>query len=118
MLVLCLHCYFRLISILFQLIVLLKPDFNSFDRFALSQIDKDSTGTQSFVFVIANVLAPVELVIKQFTAQVKMRQIYKINSISRVLQKLLKYFNTTSISTPLCIISSRGFYCHSHLGFE
>ena len=38
---------------LFQLIVLLKPDFNCCNRFALSLVDEVTTGTQSFVSVIA-----------------------------------------------------------------
>ena len=40
---------------LFQLIVLLKPDFNSVNNFALSWVDKVTNGTWSFVSVILNV---------------------------------------------------------------
>ena len=50
---------------LFQLIVLLRPDFNRWSNFALSWVDKVTTGTKSFVSVIANLPAPVELVITQ-----------------------------------------------------
>ena len=43
----------------------------------------------------------------QFSDQVKMRLISQlINGISRVLQKLLKYFNSTIIPT---------FFCRQHL---
>ena len=40
---------------LFQLITLLKPDFNCSNNFALSCVDKITTGTYNFVSVIANV---------------------------------------------------------------
>ena len=39
---------------LFQLIVLLKPDFNYWSYFALSWVDKVTTTTKSFVSVIAD----------------------------------------------------------------
>ena len=39
---------------LFQLIVLSKPDSNCFDSLMLSQVNKVTTGTQSFVLVIVN----------------------------------------------------------------
>ena len=44
---------------LFQLIVLLKPDFNYCNGFALSWIDKVKIGTQSFVSVILSFVSPV-----------------------------------------------------------
>ena len=50
---------------LFPLIVFLKPDFNCWSNFALSWVDKVTTGTQSFVSVIPNLPALVELVITQ-----------------------------------------------------
>ena len=54
----------------------------------------------TFVSVIANLPAPVELVITQVDDHVKMRLTSQlIKGISRVLQKLLKYFNGTVIST-------------------
>ena len=40
---------------LFQLITLLKPDFNCCNNFALSCVHKVITGTYNFVSVIANV---------------------------------------------------------------
>ena len=56
------------------------------------------------VLVIANVLAPVELVITQFTNQVRMRLISQlIEGISRVLKKLLMYFNCTATSTSFVL---------------
>ena len=87
-------------SYLFQLIVLLKPDFNCWSNFALSWVDKVTTGTYSFVSVIENFPSAVELVIAQSLDQVKRRlSLQLINGISRVLQKLLKYFNGTIFST-------------------
>ena len=54
----------------------------------------------SFVSVIANIPAPVELVIAHFTNQANIRFISQITiGISRILQKLLKSFNDTAIST-------------------
>ena len=58
---------------LFQLIVLLKPDFNYWSNFALPWVDRVTTGRLSFVSVIANFPAPVELVITQVDDHVKMR---------------------------------------------
>ena len=56
------------------------------------------------VLVIANVLAPVELVITQFTNQVRMRLISQlIEDISRILKKLLMYFNSTATSTSFVL---------------
>ena len=55
--------------------------------------------------VIANLPAPVELVIAQVDDHVKMRLISQlINSISRILQKSLKYFNGTIISTSFLLL--------------
>ena len=44
---------------LFYLIVLLKPDFNYWNNFALSWADKVTIGTKSFVSVILNYVSPV-----------------------------------------------------------
>ena len=94
-------------SYLFQLIVLLKPDFNCWSNFALSCVDKVTTETYSFVSVIANFSAPVELVITQPLYQVKVRLTSQLtNGISRVHQKLLKYFNGTIISTFFVFLSA------------
>ena len=41
---------------MFQLVVLLKVDFNCYNSFALSEVDNVPTGTQSFVSIIANVV--------------------------------------------------------------
>ena len=46
-------CYYFW-SILFQLIVLLQPDVNYCNSFALSSVDKVTTGIQSFTLVIPN----------------------------------------------------------------
>ena len=55
-------------------------------------------------------MGPVELVITQFTDQVRAILISKFNkSISRVLQRLLKYFNGAAISTYL-VLPSAGFF--------
>ena len=52
-------------SHLFQIIVFLKPGFSCWSNFALSLVDKVTTGTYNFVSVIANFPSPVELVITQ-----------------------------------------------------
>ena len=66
---------------LFQLIVLLKPDFN----FILSWVDKVTTGTWSFVSVTANFSAPVELVITQLEDHVKILSTFSVLPLSGVL---------------------------------
>ena len=80
-----------------MLIVLLKLDFNYFNSFALSRVDNVTTGTSSFLSVIVNVdilMAIGASIVKQFADQVRIRLIPQlINGISRVLQKVLKYFN-------------------------
>ena len=59
---------------LFQLTVLLKPDFTCWSNFALSWVDKVTTGEKIFVSVIANYSAPVEFVIMtQIDGHVKIR---------------------------------------------
>ena len=95
---------------LFQLIVLLKPDFNCCNSFALSWIDKVIAGKDSFACAILNFAIPVAEEITQSSDQVKMRLISQlINGISRVLQKLLKYFNDTAISTSFVFLAARDF---------
>ena len=65
---------------------------------------------QNFVSVIANLPAPVELLIIQVDDHVKMKLTSQlINGISRVFQKLLKYFNGTIISTYFVFPSSGVF---------
>ena len=84
---------------LFQLNVLLKPDFNCFNSFTLSWVDEVTTGTLSFVSVTINVgswSAAVPATKHQLLYQVNIRLISELcNGISSVLQKLLKYFNGT-----------------------
>ena len=66
--------------------------------------------TGSFASVILNFPSPVELVITQSLDQVKIRLTSQlINGISSVLQKLLKYFNGTIISTSF-VLSSAGVF--------
>ena len=86
---------------LFQLIANLNHDFNCCNSFALSSVDKVTNGTENFVSVIDDVAVwfAAALDITQFPDLVRMRLISQlINSISRVLQKLLKYFNGKIIS--------------------
>ena len=60
--------------------------------------------------VIANLSASVELVIVQVDDHVKMRLISQLsNSISRILQKSLKYFNGTIISTSFVLLLALAF---------
>ena len=63
-----------------------------------------TTETQSFVSVISNLRAAVESVRTQVDNHVKIRLTSQlINDISRVLQKLLKCFNGTVISTSFVL---------------
>ena len=83
---------------LFQLFTLLKPDLNCWSSLELSCVDKVTTGTYNFVSVILNIPAPVELVIIQVDDHYKIKLTLQfIKGISRVLQKLLKFFNGTII---------------------
>ena len=85
---------------MFQLVTLLKPDLNCYNNFSLSSVDKVTTGTYKFVPVILNFPSPRELIITQFVDHIKFELTPQlIKGISRVLQKLLKYFNGTIIST-------------------
>ena len=71
---------------------------------SLSLVDKVTAGTYNSVSVIANFPSPVELVITQSLDHVKIRLTSQlINSTSSVLQKLLKYFNGTIISTSIVL---------------
>ena len=65
----------------------------------MSSVDRVTTETRSFVLVTANFVAPVAAEITQSSDQVRIRLISQlIRNISRVLQKLLQYFDGTSIS--------------------
>ena len=58
----------------------------------------------NFLFLLANVLAPVKVVMTQFSDKISMKFISQlISGISSVLQKLSKYFNRTVISTFLIL---------------
>ena len=79
-------------------------------NFTLSCVDKVTTGTYGFVSVITNFPAPVELVITQSLDQAKSRLTSQlIKGISRVLHKLLKYFNGTIISTSFVLFAAGVF---------
>ena len=80
-----------------------------FNTFALSLVDKVTTGTQRFVSVIENFFAQVAE--KNNTLDlVKMRLMLKlVKRISRNLQKLLKYFDSTSILTSLLLLPTGVF---------
>ena len=81
-----------------QLIVLLKPYLNCSSTFTLSWVDEVITGTWSFVPAIVNVAALVSLDNTHLSDQVKMRLISNLmKGISRLYQKLIKYFNRTNI---------------------
>ena len=62
---------------LFKLIVLLKPDINSCNSFALSWIAKVTNGTQSFVSLIAHFVTTVATEITQSAGQANMTLISK-----------------------------------------
>ena len=83
-------------------IILLRPDFNYCNSFALSWVDKVTTGKQRFVSVIANAVALVSLGNTYLSDQIKIRLILPlIKDNSGVFQKLLKYFNGTTIPTSV-----------------
>ena len=80
----------------------MKPYFNYSVNFALSWVDKVTTGTWNSVLVIANFTpwfaVAVETAVTQFANQARMKLIWPlIWGISRVPQKLLKYFKDTFI---------------------
>ena len=81
---------------LVQLILLFNPDFNCSSNFVLSWVDKVSTRRWRFVSVIAKVdtLSPSEItpVADQFRISLVLQL---VKGISRVLQKLPKYFNSS-----------------------
>ena len=99
---------------LFHFTVLLNLDFFCFKSFLSFSVDKVITGTYNFVSVIWNLedvgeislrafVIVLMLVITQILDQVKTNSISQlINGISKVLQKLLNYFNGTAISTFFC----------------
>ena len=86
---------------LFQLIAPLKPDFYCLSSFTLSWVSTVTTGIKSFVPGIENVapwFATLVATIKHFWDQFKSRAISQsIKDISKVLRKLLSYFNGTII---------------------
>ena len=80
----------------------MNPDFHCCNNFTLSLVHKVTTGTQRSVSVIAKVVTRFPLEMTKFADQVRIRLILQlIKGISRVLQKLLKYFNGTVISAFL-----------------
>ena len=67
----------------------LNPYFKCDSNFVLSWVDKVTTGTSTFVSVIAKVVALYALKMTQFSYEVRVRLISQfIKGISRVLQKL------------------------------
>ena len=106
-------------SVFNSLIVLLNPDFNCSKKLLSSFVDKVTTGTYNFVSVILNIafvraciagiaglsswgtlaVCAAISVKTQFSDQVKIKDTSKlIKGMSRLLQKLLKCFNGTTIS--------------------
>ena len=86
-----------LFPVLFQVVLLSKPDFNFCNSLALSWVDKVTTGTKSFESLILNVgtwfyeTIYKTFIIKKFAYQVRTRLISQlITGISRVFQKLLE----------------------------
>ena len=117
-------------SVFNSLIVLLNPDFNCSKKLLSSFVDKVTTGTYNFVSVILNV-APIGLLILDIAGfplwartaslvallvnthlsdHVKIRFVSQlINGMSNVLQKLLKYFKSTTISTSFSVLLFSNF---------
>ena len=71
--------FLDLIDFFFHLSVLLKPDFNCWNNFALSWVDRVITDTKSFVSVILNLPSPAELVIAQVDYHVNKKANFPIN---------------------------------------
>ena len=112
---------------LFHLTVLLNPVLNCSKSFLSFSVDKVTTGTYNFVSLILNnefvgafiqsiELSPataslhVLLVIAQFPDHVKIRSISQlINGMTNALQKLLKFFNDTTISTSFSVLLPSNF---------
>ena len=62
------------------------PESNCFGTCKLFSVDEVTTGAWSFVLVIANVLTPIESVIKQFADHVNMKFLLQLTGgISRAL---------------------------------
>ena len=108
---------------LFHLIFLLNPDFTCSKKLLSPFVDKVTTVTYNFVSFILNFAfvglltaatagftsgfaSLVALLINtQFPVHVKIRFISQlINGMSSVLQKLLSYFNGTTISTSFVLL--------------
>ena len=67
-------------------------------------MDRVTTETWTFSLFIANVFPPIQSVITHISYDVNITFISElIRSISRVFQKLLKYFNIIAISTSLVL---------------
>ena len=94
-------CTDTFVSYFFQLIVLLKPDFKCSNSFALSWVDKVTTGTQSLLYIVYCSLRAIGLSITKYLLdQVRIRLISQlINCILRVIQKLLNDFASTLLLT-------------------
>ena len=106
------------------MIVLLNPVFNCSKSLFSFSADRVTTGTYNFVSFIFNV-APVVLLLAftpgaaflvallvttQFSDQVKVKVASQlINGMFSILQKLLKYFSGTAISTSLVLLLSLNF---------
>ena len=82
----------------------LNPDFNCCGSFVLYWVDRLFNGTSNFVSVITKVvfLSTSQMIEFPVPNQVRIRLISQvIKGISRVLHKLLRYFNDTAIFTSL-----------------
>ena len=78
---------------------MVKLEFNDCDSFALSWVDKGTTGTWSFVSVTSNVVTFISLNYTYLSDNDRIRLILQlIKGNSRVPQKLLKYFYGVTIS--------------------
>ena len=84
------------------------------NSFVLYWVDKVRTGRWSFVSIIANVAALSTAELRQFADQVRRRLTLQLTKgISRVLQKLCKYFKGTAISAfkiPASLVLSKNLY--------
>ena len=72
-----------------------------------------------FLYQLLHFFFPVAEEITQSVDQVKIRLISQlIKGISRILQILIKYFNSIAILTSFLLPAVGGFFCYFNLNFE
>ena len=114
---------------LFHLIVLLNPVFNFFNNLLSFSVDNVTTGIYNYVAAILKVvfvgllisatqLSPAIFFIKPLLVNTKLADQVKVKDtlqlikvICSALQKLVRYFNGTAISTSFSLVLSSNSPC-------